>query len=155
VPVGKLWEKRWKKLNLFFASLKSMKKRVRSGVGSGARTGSWSISERLGSGDPDSHQNVTDPQHCSKHYFTGPMNAPLQQITLSWDGIFKLLKGQCHGIFDFRFISCISFPQATEYTIRAASNFSKIFWDIRSSKCTNGVVEPVANGKNLQSEKFE
>jgi hypothetical protein len=36
-----------------------MIKRVGSGVGSG------SISQRYGSGDPDSdpHQNVTDPQH--------------------------------------------------------------------------------------------
>jgi hypothetical protein len=25
---------------------------------------SGSISERYGSGDPDPHQNVTDPQHC-------------------------------------------------------------------------------------------
>jgi hypothetical protein len=40
--------------NIFFASLKSMKK----GVGS--------ISQRYGSGDPDPHQNVTDPQHCKK-----------------------------------------------------------------------------------------
>jgi hypothetical protein len=40
--------------NIFFASLKSMKKEVRS------------ISQRYGSGDPDPdlHQNVTDPQHC-------------------------------------------------------------------------------------------
>ncbi len=37
-----------------------MKKAVGSGVGSG------SISQRYGSGDPDPHQNVTDPQHCSK-----------------------------------------------------------------------------------------
>jgi hypothetical protein len=40
----------------FFASLKSMKKGVGSGVGSG------SISQRFGSGDPDPHQNVEDPQ---------------------------------------------------------------------------------------------
>ncbi len=42
-PVGKF----------FFASLKSMKKEV----------GSGSISQRYGSGYPDPHQNVTDPQH--------------------------------------------------------------------------------------------
>jgi hypothetical protein len=35
-----------------------MKKGVGSGVGSG------SISDRYGAGDPDPHQNVTDPQHC-------------------------------------------------------------------------------------------
>jgi len=43
---------------LFLASLKSVKK----GVGSGVRSGS--ISQRYGSGDPDPHQIVTDPQHC-------------------------------------------------------------------------------------------
>jgi hypothetical protein len=32
--------------------------------------------------------------------------------------------------------------------------FSKIRRDIRSSRCTTGVVD-VANGKNLQSEKFK
>jgi hypothetical protein len=37
-----------------------MKKGVGFGVGSG------SISQRYGSGDPDPHQNVTDPQHCLK-----------------------------------------------------------------------------------------
>jgi hypothetical protein len=38
----------------FFASFKSLKKAVGSGVGSG------SISLRYGSEDPDPHQNVTD-----------------------------------------------------------------------------------------------
>jgi hypothetical protein len=28
------------------------------------RKGVGSVSERYGSGDPDPHQNVTDPQHC-------------------------------------------------------------------------------------------
>jgi hypothetical protein len=32
-------------------------------VGSGARSGAVSISQRHGSVDPDPHQNVTDPQH--------------------------------------------------------------------------------------------
>jgi hypothetical protein len=40
-----------------FASLKTMKKGVGSGAGSGF------ISQRYGSGDPDPHQNVTDLQH--------------------------------------------------------------------------------------------
>jgi hypothetical protein len=48
-----LWASYEKKYDFFFSSLKSMKK----GVGSG------SISKRYGSGDPDPHQNVTDPQH--------------------------------------------------------------------------------------------
>jgi hypothetical protein len=43
----------YKKKNLF-ASLKSLKK----GVGSGF------ISQKYGSGDPDPHQHVTDPQNC-------------------------------------------------------------------------------------------
>jgi hypothetical protein len=37
-----------------------MKKGLGSGVGSGA------ISQRYGSGDPDPHQNVTDPKRCLK-----------------------------------------------------------------------------------------
>jgi hypothetical protein len=41
VPVGKLKEKIWKK-NIFWASLKSMKKEVGSGVGSGSESGSIS-----------------------------------------------------------------------------------------------------------------
>ncbi len=47
------------KKKLIFASLKSLKEGVGSGIGSG------SISQRWGSesGDPDLDQNVTDPQH--------------------------------------------------------------------------------------------
>jgi hypothetical protein len=50
------------------ASLKSLKKGVGSGVGSraGSGVGSGSISQRYGSGDPDPHPNVTDPQNCFK-----------------------------------------------------------------------------------------
>ncbi len=35
----------------------------------------------------------------------------------------KVLKGQCHEIFCFLFFSSISFPQASDYAIRAVSNF--------------------------------
>jgi hypothetical protein len=49
------------KKNLFWASLKSLKKGVGSGVESGS--GAGSISHRYRSEDPDPHQNVTDPQH--------------------------------------------------------------------------------------------
>ncbi len=35
------------------------------------------------------------------------------------------LKGQCHGIFCFRFFSWIIFPQAPENNIRVVSNFFK------------------------------
>jgi hypothetical protein len=59
VPAGKLKEKNKKKI-IFFASLKSLKKKVGSGSGS--------ISQRCGSPDPDPHQNVTDPQHCIVRY---------------------------------------------------------------------------------------
>jgi hypothetical protein len=44
----------YKKKIIFFASLKSLKKEV------------GSISQSHGTGDPDPHQNVTDPQHCLK-----------------------------------------------------------------------------------------
>ncbi len=33
--------------------------------GAGSEAGSGSICQRYGSGDPDPHQNVTDPQHCA------------------------------------------------------------------------------------------
>jgi hypothetical protein len=49
-----------------------MKKGVGSKVGSGPGAGSESISQRYGSGNPDPHQNVMDPQHCMtpKHLLT-------------------------------------------------------------------------------------
>jgi hypothetical protein len=54
------------------------------------------------------------------------------------------LKGQCHEIFDFWFFFHeYSFPQAPEYIITAISNFFE-----------NVSLTPMANGKNLQSEKF-
>jgi hypothetical protein len=55
--VGKLKEKKYEEeKNIFFASLKSMKKGVRSGVGSG----SGSISQRYGSGSaPKCHGSPT------------------------------------------------------------------------------------------------
>jgi hypothetical protein len=54
------YKKQYEEKKFVFVSLKSLKKGVRTGVGSG----SGSISQRYGSGDPDPHQNVTDPQHC-------------------------------------------------------------------------------------------
>jgi hypothetical protein len=51
------YTKKYEKMIIFFVSLKSLTKGVRSGVGSG------SISQRYGTADPDPHQNVTDPQH--------------------------------------------------------------------------------------------
>ncbi len=65
------------------------------------------------------------------------------------------LKGQCHEIFCFWFFPWISFPQAPDYTIRAVSIF---FWKFVEIFAAQGL-PPVswtlmANGKNLQSEKF-
>ncbi len=40
-------------------------------------------------------------------------------LSIAW----RWLKGQCHEIFCFWFFSWISFPQASDYTIRAVSNF--------------------------------
>ena len=40
-----------------------------------------------------------------------------------FEWIIVCLKGQCHEIFDFWFFSWISFPQASEYTTTAISNF--------------------------------
>ncbi len=47
----------------------------------------------------------------------------IHECTTTWLGID--LKGQCHEIFDFRFSTWISFPQAPEYTTKAVSNFFK------------------------------
>ena len=62
-----------------------MKKEIGSGVGSGSE----SISQRYGSGDPDPHQNITDPQHCCNrtsnsglpdHYLLGITSVPIQKL---------------------------------------------------------------------------
>jgi len=50
----------------------------RSGIGSG----SGSIGQRYGSGDPDPHQNVKDPQHC---YFAFQIFNILLVNLNSWD----------------------------------------------------------------------
>ncbi len=65
------------------------------------------------------------------------------------------LKGQRHEIFDFRFSTWISFPQAPDYTIRAVSNFSQKFAEIFAAQDAPPVsLTSVANRKNLKSEKF-
>jgi hypothetical protein len=95
----------------FFASLKSLKKGVESGV----RSGSGSIIQRYGSGDPDPHQNVTDPQHCCTMCTTVPLVFPagvdsliepsmssymkmhtvwvwaILKITISWESILSVV----------------------------------------------------------------
>jgi hypothetical protein len=59
------------------------------------------------------------------------------------------LKGQCHEIFCFWFFSLISFPLAPEYSSKTVSNFFE-----NSRRYSKLKVCHVANGKNLQSEKF-
>ncbi len=83
------------KKKYFFASLKSMRKGVETGVGSG------SIRQRYRSGDPDPHQNVTDPQHCLAHCLqittvwphTGGFSRPL--LYLSYLFILQLSRLRC------------------------------------------------------------
>jgi hypothetical protein len=48
-------------------------------------------------------------------------NDQFRQFRRFYFSLFK--KGQCHEIFDFWIFSWISFPQASEYTITAISNF--------------------------------
>jgi hypothetical protein len=68
-----------------------------------------------------------------------------------------MLKGQCHKIFDFWFSTWISFPQAPDYMSVPLGrlNFFHKFADIFAAQGAPLVsLTPVANGKNLQSEKF-
>ncbi len=58
----------------------------------------------------------------------------------------KCSTGQCHEIFNFRFFHGLVSPKPL---IKAVSNFFEF-----SSRCTTGVVDTMANGKNLQSGKF-
>ncbi len=63
--------------------------------------------------------------------------------------------GQCHEIFDFRFFTLISFPQAPDYTIRADSNFRKFSEIFADQDAAPVALAPLgANGKNRKSEKF-
>ncbi len=65
-----------------------------------------------------------------------------------------LIKGTVPRDFRLLVFFMNQFPQAPEYNIKAISIFSKILGDICGSRCTTGVVDTVANGKNLQSENF-
>jgi hypothetical protein len=68
-------------------------------------------------------------------------------------GFFKMLKGHCHEIFDFRFFYESVSSKPLSIPIGPFQFFSKIRRDIRSSRCTTGVVD-TGGGKNLQPEKF-
>ncbi len=84
-------------------------------------------------------------------------NRPFMSYRLTWhreSAVFTLynfvhakgsLKGQCHEIFNFRFFSWISFPQAPEYPIRAISNFFQ-----NSRKYSQLKVHPLTLVANLQ-----
>ncbi len=56
-----------------------------------------------------------------------------------YTGIIFYLKGVWHEIFDFRFFSWISVPQAPKYSVGAILNFSKIRGDIRELLFITGV----------------
>ncbi len=59
----------------------------------------------------------------------------------NWRIILASLKGQCHKISDLWFFSWISFPKPLSTSLGPFRIFSKILRDIRSSRCTTGVVD--------------
>ncbi len=61
----------------------------------------------------------------------------------------EALKGQCHEIF-----SWISLPQAPEFPNRAVSFFRKFAEILAAQGAPSVSSTPVADGKNLKSEKF-
>ncbi len=54
--------------------------------------------------------------------------------------LVTLLKGQCHEIFDFRYFLWISSPKPLSIPLEPFQIFC-FFGDIRSSRCTTGVVD--------------
>jgi hypothetical protein len=66
ICLWKSYRKKYEEKKYFFGiqflKINEESSRIRGGGLSGV--GSRSISQRYGSGDPDPHQNVTDPQHC-------------------------------------------------------------------------------------------
>ncbi len=71
----------WRKKRNCFASLKSPKKGVGSGVGSWS--GSRSVCQRYGSADPDTHQIVTNPQHWFVPYQSLPRRAGAINVNIA------------------------------------------------------------------------
>ncbi len=61
-------------------------------------------------------EDVSAALGCARNIYSPVMKVPMELHTL---------KGQCHEIFDFRFSTWISYPQAPEYTIRAVRVFFK------------------------------
>jgi hypothetical protein len=63
---------------------------------------------------------------------------------------YSFLKGQCHEIFDYRFFFHESVsPKPLRIPFRSFRIFSKTRGDIRSSRCTTGVVESLTPMANL------
>ncbi len=78
-------------------------------------------------------------------------------FVLIWTLLSIFLKGVWHEIFDFRFFSWISVPRAYEYSLGAASIFSKIRGDIREWMFITGVNDTgdmLFTGVNDISDKF-
>jgi hypothetical protein len=70
----------------------------------------------------------------------------------SWN---KDLKGTVSPDFRLLVFFMDQFPQASEYTTKAISIFFRKFAEIFAAQGTPPVsTAPVANGKNLQAEKF-
>jgi hypothetical protein len=66
-----------------------------------------------------------------------------------------ILKGTVSRDFLLPVFFLNQFPQASDYTIRAVSNFFRKFAEIFVAQGLPPVsTTPVANGKNLQAEKF-
>jgi hypothetical protein len=65
---------------------------------------------------------------------------------------YRGVKSQCHEIFDFRFFSCISFPQAPEY--RAVSIFRKFSKILAAQGAPSVLSTPVANEKSSIRKVF-
>ncbi len=63
------------------------------------------------------------------------------------------LKGTVLRDFRLQVFYMDQFPQAPDYTISAVSNFSKIHGDIRSSRCTTGVVDTSGKWKKSSIRK--
>jgi hypothetical protein len=63
--------------------------------------------------------------------------------------IKNVFKGQFHEIFDFRFSTWISFPQAPDYNTRAVSNFFENSRRYSQLKVHHRQIEKIFNQKNF------
>jgi hypothetical protein len=63
---------------------------------------------------------------------------------------FSCFKGQCHKVFNFMFFHKSVSPKPLSILLGPFQILSKIFGDIRSSRCTRVSLTPVVNGKNFK-----